>query len=129
MLASQVYFWNQESNEVAWDPPAGSEPREIGENQAVFAAARPSSVPQDGIQGEGSALGTKHGRPASAEQAAELDPVHLGAPEAALDKSMADREDGGLQARPSLSMQPVQIPTPDAAIGQVQLALICAHCF
>ena len=123
-----MYFWNEESNEVAWDPPAGSVPRESGEVQAVFAAAQASSAPQGSIQGEGSAPGPTHSRPASAEQAAELDPARLSGPEAALNEAMADAEDGELPAHPSLPTQPVQIPTPDEAIGQVQLASSHTHC-
>ena len=128
MLASQVYFWNEESNEVAWDPPAGSEPRESGENEAVFAAAQASSAPQDSIQGQGSAPEPKHSRPVSAEQAAELDPARLSGPEAALDESMADTEDRELPAQSSLPKQPVDIPMPDEAIGEVHLASKRTHC-
>ena len=113
---------------MAWGPPAGSEPRESGENEAVFAAAQASPVPQDSVQGEGSTPEPKHSRPASAEQAAELDPARLGAPEAALEDSMADTKDGELPAHSSLPMQPVQIPMPDEAIGQVQLASSHTQC-
>lgn len=27
MVSSQVYFWNSSTNEVAWEPPEGSNPR------------------------------------------------------------------------------------------------------
>ena len=39
MASGKVYFWNRATNEVAWDPPAGSTPRSRQTTDAVFAAA------------------------------------------------------------------------------------------
>ena len=40
MASSAVYFWNESTDEVAWAPPAGAQPRSKRDTDALFAGAR-----------------------------------------------------------------------------------------
>eukprot|EP00884_Botryococcus_braunii_P004195 jgi/Botrbrau1/13777/Bobra.0056s0030.2 len=62
MSSGKVYFWNIETNEVAWDPPEGSVPRSDEENAATLAQSRGES--------------TKAGSPEDQNQSGDL---HAGA--------------------------------------------------
>ncbi len=51
MGSGKVYFWNEDTDDVAWDPPEGSVPRSKQQNDATFAAAH--AVPEpDAISGD-----------------------------------------------------------------------------
>lgn len=97
---------------MAWNPPAGSEPRAKRELEAVFAAAQGSSQVSGGP--EESVNAAKSGQEGSSSAEEPAISVAPNAIEAGQDKSMADREDGELEAKPA------QIPVPDEAIEQVR---------
>lgn len=50
MSSGKVYFWNIDTNEVAWDPPEGSEPRSAEENAATLAQSRGEVVSPIGTE-------------------------------------------------------------------------------
>ncbi|EIE24375.1 hypothetical protein COCSUDRAFT_83679 [Coccomyxa subellipsoidea C-169] len=51
MGSGKVYFWNEDTDDVAWDPPEGSVPRSKQQNDATFAEAH--AVPEpDAISGD-----------------------------------------------------------------------------
>eukprot|EP00891_Asterochloris_glomerata_P007440 jgi/Astpho2/7440/Aster-x0320 len=54
MGSGQVYFWDSNSDEVAWDPPEGAKPRSEQANQATFAASKTEAQQATGDAGEGS---------------------------------------------------------------------------
>ena len=54
MGSGQVYFWDSNSDEVAWDPPEGAKPRSEQANQATFAASKTEALPATVDAGEGS---------------------------------------------------------------------------
>ena len=54
MGSGQVYFWDSNSDEVAWDPPEGAKPRSEQANQATFAASKTEAQQATVDAGEGS---------------------------------------------------------------------------
>ena len=54
MGSGQVYFWDSNSDEVAWDPPEGAKPRSEQANQATFAASKTEAQQATMDVGEGS---------------------------------------------------------------------------
>ena len=54
MGSGQVYFWDSNSDEVAWEPPEGAKPRSEQANQATFAASKTEAQQATNDVGEGS---------------------------------------------------------------------------
>lgn len=108
-----MYFWNEANNEVAWDPPAGSQPRSEGENEAVFAAAH--AAPGEAPSGASDEAATEPGEqqaPSIAVPAA-VQALSTVAELPGHDRQAAGTEEGELPADAS------QIPKPDESIQQV----------
>ena len=51
MGSGRVYFWCEDNDEVAWDPPEGSVPRSKQQNDATFAAAHADTEEDAGHAG------------------------------------------------------------------------------
>jgi len=123
----QVYFWNEENNEVAWDPPEGSQPRTEGENEAVFAAAHatPETIeavkiesPAAAAEDVGVSAEDKQAAPLKAQVPLGMKALGLSTAEAPDDVQMTEREDGELEAGPA------NVPMPDEAVEKVH---VCFH--
>ena len=114
VLWLQVYFWDEETDEVAWEPPAGSQPRTEGENEAVFAAAHaPSSATTAGPESKSAPADDEKAGPSAVELPSGMDSVTA---ETGRERTETEREDGELETRPA------DILMPDETIEKVHSA-------
>lgn len=140
MATGKVYFWDSATVEVAWEPPAGAQPRSKHDNAATFAAhVSAADSPTAGVSGTAAvasdlaapvvtgvlevqfpeAAGTENA--ADAKQAgstSEGSPAHTGAP-----STTEDQEEGQLaEVRSASRSPPVEAPLvhllpPDIQLG------------
>jgi hypothetical protein len=136
MASGSVYFWNEDTNEVAWDPPDGALPRSKESNRQVFAEAhaekpqpeddtrQPDARAQSEVPGrqktkEGAGVpddGVSEG-PESFSLPATKDkdqPDQVQSPEEAEVVSGSDQEEGQLNEEPA-----VEGKVPDAPLEEV----------
>jgi hypothetical protein len=110
-----VYFWNEANNEVAWDPPAGSEPRSKGDNKAIFAAAH--TAPEGAQSDASDAAATEAGK-LQEHASSTAGPMAVQVRSKAADLPGHDRHVPGTEEG-ELAADASQIPTPDESIEQV----------
>ena len=148
MASRKVYFWNSSTNDVAWEPPPGSEPRSQAEYDAVASSApeqRETTSPSAALEGAGllSTLEAGNGSPgrngdatvgtANADSAKALKAD--GATEAATGERPAELEEGQLPgafdaaaAASSAAGPPASrvasIPQPSADVAASSEALV-----
>lgn len=140
MATGKVYFWDSATDEVAWEPPAGTQPRSKHDNAATFAAhVSAADMPTAGgaAEADASASATPVATSTVEVQAPEAagtsdaadvkqaghasagSPAHTGPP-----KSTEDQEDGQLAEERSASRSPppaavplTHPPAPDTQLG------------
>ena len=110
-----MYFWNEANNEVAWDPPAGSQPRSEGENEAVFAAAH--AAPEEAPSGASDEAATDCGEQQKHSPSIAV-PAAVQAPSTVAELPGHDRQAAGTEEG-ELAADASQIPKPDESIEQV----------
>jgi hypothetical protein len=125
MGSGKVYFWDEASDEVAWDPPPGAQPRTALQNDATFAAAKtgagdgkgenpsdgagagdgPRDSHQDAVMPDAAAAPAAATGPSSAAAGAQPDEAAAGEQGAegrgdapAPEPDQAEREEGELEA-------------------------------
>lgn len=121
MATGKVYFWDSATDEVAWEPPAGAQPRSKHDNAATFAAhVSAADMPTAGTAG---VQGTSGG-PAEADASASAAPIGTStvegqAPEAAGTVDAADAKQTGSTSAASPAHTAPPSGTEDQEDGQL----------
>ena len=106
MDSGKVYFWNEETDDVAWDPPEGSVPRSKQQNDATFAAAHAAAPEAKPVSR--TALDS---RPAAEAAECSADAA-VATPRSPQEESMAAQYQGSRPAG-GLDRQPDELPAQD----------------
>ena len=107
MASGKVYFWDSETNEVAWEPPPGATPRSKHANAATFAAhVSASDLPAAGTEpaaAQEAALPNASSHTAQASDTDGTDAPAAAASAADAAAAAADNDEGAHKQAGSLS--------------------------
>lgn len=133
MGGGRVYFWNEHTDEVAWDPPAGAVPRSQQANNATFAAST-------AVAGPGEAQASGRGAVPAQEAVPELPQQPESGAEDAVGNGVGQRQSGSQHEQGASPQQVVDlaeegeieasaepganIAVPDESVGSTGEALL-----